>query len=135
MSSVSPPLLSGNEELSVIPGNLSRVVASFSCDGSWVVGSNEENIIFGVKEMASVFLELSGEEEVAPITEVIVPATITVGIVFIDEKSSSVGEETGAVVFLNGTSTSVELAKVGETTVLCEGGPAYDTGVVPNVGA
>lgn len=135
MSSVSPPLLSGDGEMLVIPGNMSKVVASFSCDGCWVVEDKEENIVFGVKEMTSVFLELSGVEEVAPITEVTVPATIAVGLVFIDEKSSSVGEETGAVVSLNGASISSELVKVGETTVLCEVGPAYDTGVIPNVDA
>lgn len=134
MSSVSPPL-SGDRELLVIPGNMSRLVASFSCDGCWVVESNEGNMVFGMKEMASVFLELRGEEEVAPITEVTVPITITVGIVFIDEKSNSVGEEAGAAVFLNGTSTSSELVKVGETTVLCEVGSANDSGVIPNVDA
>lgn len=134
MSSVSPPF-SGDRELLVIPGNMSRLVASFSCDGCWIVESNEGNMVFGMKEMASVFLELRGEEEVAPITEVTAPITITVGIVFIDEKSNSVGDETGAAVFLNGTSTSSELVKVGETTVLCEVGPANDSGVVPNVDA
>lgn len=134
MSSVSPPL-SGDLELLVIPGNMSRLVASFSCDGCWVAESNEGNMVFGMKEMASVFLELRGEEEVAPITEVTVPITITVGLVFIDEKSNSVGEEMGAAVFLNGTSTSSELVKVGETTVFCEAGPANDTGVIPNVDA
>lgn len=67
-----------------------------------------------------------------PITEVTVPAAIMVGIVFIDEKSSSAGEETGAVVVLNGISTTSELVKVGETIVICEVGLECDTGVIFN---
>lgn len=135
MSSVTPSLLSVGRELLVIPSNMSRVVASFSCDDCCVVGSNEEKVVFGMKEIASVFLELSREEEVAPITEVNVLAIIMVEIVFSDEKSSSVGEETGAVEFLNGTSTTSELVKVEETIVPCEVGPTYGTGVISNVDA
>lgn len=135
MSSVTPSLLSVGRELLVIPSNMSRVVASFSCDDCCVVGSNEEKVVFGMKEIASVFLELSREEEVAPITEVNDLAIIMVEIVFSDEKSSSVGEETGAVEFLNGTSTTSELVKVEETIVLCEVGPTYGTGVISNVDA
>lgn len=92
MRSVAPPLLT------VIPGNMSRVGAPFSCDGCWVVESNNENMVFGMEEIGSVFLELDREEEVAPITEVDIPAILVVGIVFIDKKPLCVGEEKCAVV-------------------------------------
>lgn len=72
--------------------------ASFSCDSCCVVESKGENVVFGMKEIASVFLELGREEGVALITEVIVPVTLMVGIVFIDKKSLCIGEETYAVV-------------------------------------
>lgn len=48
MGSVSPPLLSVDRELVVIPGNMSRVVASFSSGDCWVVESSEENMVFGM---------------------------------------------------------------------------------------
>lgn len=133
MRAVTLPLLTGDREPLVIPDSMPRVVASSPCDDCWGVDSNGENVVFGMEKTASVFLELSREEEVVPTNGVTIPAIIVVGTVFTDGKVGSVGEERDAGVILEDTSVISEVVKAEETIVLFEADPAYVTGVASNV--
>ena len=130
---VTLPLITVDRELLVIPENMPRVVASYPCDGCRVVDRNGENVVFGMEEIASVFLGLSRGEAGVLTNVVTIPAIIVVGIVFTEGKVGSVGEEEDVGVILEDTSVISEVVRAQEATVLFEVDPAYVTGVTSNV--
>lgn len=79
-------------------------------------------MVFGMEEIASVFLELSREEAVVPTDGGAIPAMIVVGMVFTEGKVDSVGEEEDVGVILEDTSVTSEVMKAEENSVLFEAG-------------
>lgn len=53
-----------------------KMVASYPCDGCWVVDRKGEDLVFGMEEIASVSLEPNGKEGGVPMKGVAIPAVI-----------------------------------------------------------
>ena len=85
MRLVALPLLTVDRELLISPDNMPRVVASYPWDNCGVGDTNGENVVFGMEEITSVFLELSRKEVVVPTNGVTTPAVRVVGMVFTEE--------------------------------------------------
>lgn len=130
MGAVTLLLLTGNREALVVPDNVPRVAISSLCDDCWVVARNGKNVVFGMEEMASVFLELSREEATVPTDGAAIPAVRVVGMVFTEGNADSVGEEKDVGVILEDTSVTSEVMKAGEDSVLSEVGLGMASSVV-----
>lgn len=112
-----------------------RVVALSPCDDCWVVENVEsgKKVFFGVEEIASVFLELSEEEAVAPEKGVTIPVILMIGISVRDGNVEFAREERDVVVILEDISAISEVVNAEETIVIFEVGPADVNSISSNV--